>query len=209
MALARHLPRRTVSVPTSCSHVGWASLFGDWNGTVRLTASLQLYLLMALVLAAVAGGTPSAWQPQATAAADGSVATDGAAATRPPAEAWRRTRDGWQQAGSWPQPVRIPHPLSQLHPLVVAALMLLLSVGSLLWWDTAVPPAAQPILRLTTSVPGWRSAVCGPVPPSATPSATPLPSPKLWQRRAVDSASQPAARVSAGHDTAQRPPADA
>jgi hypothetical protein len=59
---------------------------------------------------------------------------------------WRRTVDGWEKRSEW-QPSRLPPPssprlnLAALHPLNVAALQALLSVGALLIWS---PVEARP-----------------------------------------------------------------
>jgi hypothetical protein len=54
---------------------------------------------------------------------------------------WRRTTRGWEQTANWPRAVRVaPSAPPAPHPLVVAALLLLLSIGALVAFspDTAV-----------------------------------------------------------------------
>lgn len=60
----------------------------------------------------------------------------GSAASAAPAAAddgWRRTVDGWERVASWQEPVTSPvvSAVQRIHPLVVAAMIVLVSLGVL------------------------------------------------------------------------------
>jgi len=93
------------------------------------------YPIRLLFLAIVLAGPISFAVPagQFSDVADGAVRSE-EQVTTPPAGAWRRTAQGWQQTARWPRRHE-PHntsPLGRVHPVLLATLIALLSLAALI-----------------------------------------------------------------------------
>ena len=52
---------------------------------------------------------------------------------------WRRTTRGWERVDRWQMPR--PAPATAIHPLVIATLQLLVSIGALVAWPASIRPS--------------------------------------------------------------------
>ena len=112
------------------------------------SGSLQHWQLLPFVCLTILAGIP-AMAPTPVWTGQDDTASEGAEAARQPTaldSPWRRTAQGWQRNTDWPKFGAAPTPAKAVpafHPGLLAAFILLVSLGALLAAEQA-PPSPEP-----------------------------------------------------------------
>jgi hypothetical protein len=108
-----------------------------------LSAGILLLFILGMLLREGAESWATTGREQVTADSQLSANSSVPLASTQASSTWRRTKVGWEDSRFWNQKQqqdRLP-----VHPVLVALLQLLLSVGALLWFET--PDAEIPVFR--------------------------------------------------------------